>query len=120
MCTCVCAFSWDATRTARIAGTEIRRTMCETLLVLFLVSHPSACKMMPEFESLRDMGQILVNAILMSLEFAFAIYILLCSKADKHFAKMYFVKIKEQSYYLVDLTSANAVCGLPPLVADVF
>lgn len=54
--------------------------------------------MMPEFESLRDVGQILVNVILMSLEFAFAIYILLYSKADKHFAKIYFLKIKEQLF----------------------
>lgn len=61
-----------------------------------------------------------MNATLMSLEFAFAIYILLCSKADKHFAKISFLKIKKRSYSLVDLTSANAIRGLPLLVADVF
>lgn len=98
---CVCAFSWDPPRTA-IAGAKIRRTVCETLSVLSFMPHPSACKMTPEFESLRNMGQILVNATLMSLEFAFAGCILLCSKADKHFAKRCFLKIKKQSYYLVD------------------
>ena len=56
----------------------------------------------------------------MSLEFAFAIYIPLSFKADKHSAKISFLKIKKRSYSLVDLTSANAIHGLPLLVADVF
>lgn len=55
---CVCAFSWDAARTARVTGTETQRTVCETLLVLSLLPHSFACMMMAEFESLRDMGQI--------------------------------------------------------------
>lgn len=55
---CVRAFNWDAARTSRVTGTETQRAVCKTLLVLSLLPHPSACKMMPEFESLRDMGQI--------------------------------------------------------------